>query len=323
MAEWLYEDGIGENRAVLVQDGRIVEARTEWPGLSVGTVTPARLTRILIPGRRGIATLENGEELFIEPLDRTTEGSTLRIEIMREAIAEPGAMKRAKGRITDAPLRDGEALAAQIGTHRTIGPHDPDAFEDAGWSELLEQAASGIVPFEGGTVRISLTPAMTLIDIDGILPAHALAIAGAKAAARTIRLFDIAGNIGVDLPTVAGKTERAAIAAAFDAELPQPFERTAVNGFGFLQIVRPRIRASMVEQAQYDPVRTAAHALMRRAQRAAIIGATQIEAAPSIIAILENNIGWLQQLATQNGGPITLKSNQLLSIAGGQINRIG
>ena len=34
-----------------------------------------------------------------------------------------------------------------------------------------------------------------------------------------------------------------------DAILPQPFERTAVNGFGFLQIVRPRRHASLFELA--------------------------------------------------------------------------
>ena len=32
MAEWLYEEGIGENRAALVEGGQILEAAIELPG---------------------------------------------------------------------------------------------------------------------------------------------------------------------------------------------------------------------------------------------------------------------------------------------------
>ena len=63
---------------------------------------------------------------------------------------------------------------------------------------------SGIIRFDGGELRVSLTPAMTLIDVDGHLPVEALAMAGAEAAARTIRRHGIAGSIGIDLPTVSG-----------------------------------------------------------------------------------------------------------------------
>ena len=45
MAEWLYEAGIGENRAALVSRGTIWKARIELEGIAVrfGTVTNARL----------------------------------------------------------------------------------------------------------------------------------------------------------------------------------------------------------------------------------------------------------------------------------------
>jgi hypothetical protein len=316
LAEWLYEAGIGENRAILVEDDCIIEARIEWPGLRVGTVAEARLTRILVPGRRGIATIDSGEEVLVEPLDRTTEGGVLNVEIVRDAIPEPGAVKRAKGRITDAPRGKGADLATQIGTHHRIDLRDRDLFEDAGWSELLEQAANGVVPFIDGTVQISLTPAMTLIDVDGTLPPLPLAIAGAKAAARAIRRFGIAGNIGIDLPTVAGKTERMAIADAFDAELPQPYERTAVNGFGFLQLIRPRTVASILERAQFDAPRFAAVALIRRIQRAGIVGAAQVTAPANVIDIFHNNPNWLQQVERQNGGPVSLRVDRNTSIMG-------
>ena len=55
LAEWLYEEGIGENRAILVEDGEILEAAIELPGeLRCGSVLAGRLAGIPIPGRRGI-----------------------------------------------------------------------------------------------------------------------------------------------------------------------------------------------------------------------------------------------------------------------------
>ena len=84
-------------------------------------------------------------------------------------------------------------------------PSPDDRLDEAGWSDLLEEARSGIVRFAGGELRISLTPAMTLIDVDGHLPPFELAMAGGRAAARAILRHGIGGSIGIDLPTISGK----------------------------------------------------------------------------------------------------------------------
>ena len=48
MAEWLIERGIGETRRVLVEDGRIIEARVELDGvIAAGTIIEARLVTML------------------------------------------------------------------------------------------------------------------------------------------------------------------------------------------------------------------------------------------------------------------------------------
>ncbi len=91
-----------------------------------------------------------------------------------------------------------------------------------------------------------------------------LAIAGARAAAEAIRRHGVGGSIGIDLPTVEGKAARQAAADAVDEVLPKPFERTSVNGFGFLQIVRPRTHASLFELAA-DRASFEARALLRAA----------------------------------------------------------
>ena len=226
MAEWLYEEGIGENRAILVEDGRILEAAIELPGqVRVGAVLTARLAEIHVPGRRGLARFDGGEGL-VEPLPaQLTQGQAIRIEITREPIPEPGRPKLARGRVSDDSPREGLSLAGRIGAAAAplLGA---DPFEAAGWTELLEEAETGEIAFAGGALRMSLTPAMTLFDVDGALPPAALAAAGAEAAGRAIRRMGIGGSIGIDLPTLTGKAERQAVAAALDAVLPQPFERT-------------------------------------------------------------------------------------------------
>jgi hypothetical protein len=194
-------------------------------------------------------------------------------------------------------------------------PPAPDAFEAAGWSELLEEAMTGEISFPGGALRMSVTPAMTLFDVDGTLPPAALAAAGAKAAALAIRRFGIGGSIGIDLPTLAGKAERQAAAAAVDAALPRPFERTAVNGFGFLQVVRRRERASLPELLQGDPVGAAARALLRRAEWGGGVGERTLHAAPAVIARIEARPEWTSELSRRIGASVALRAEQGLAIS--------
>ena len=237
LAEWLYEEGIGENRAILVEDGAILEAAIELPGLRAGAVVPARLTSIA-----GIATLDDGSEATVTA-PGLTEGAAFRAEILREAIPEPGRPKPPRARATDLPLREGPALRERIGHPAPLAAQGPDLFEQAGWSELLEEAATGEIAFEGGALRMSLTPAMTLFDVDGGLAPAALAEAGAAAAARAILRLDLTGSIGIDLPTLP-RDRRQAAAAAVDAILPRPFERTGQRLR--LPADRPRrVRASL------------------------------------------------------------------------------
>jgi hypothetical protein len=309
LAEWLYEEGIGENRAILVDRGAILEAAIELPGLRAGAVVEARLTNMA-----GAATLADGDAM-VSPLPAGLgEGATFRVEVVREAIPEFGRPKPPKLRPTDLALRPGPALRERIGDPQPLASLWPDRFEEAGWSETLEQAARGEIGFEGGALRMSLTPAMTLFDVDGSLPPAALAEAGAAAAARAIRRFGIAGSIGIDLPTLP-RDQRQAAAAIVDRIVPQPFERTAVNGFGLLQIVRRRERPSLAELLQADPAGAAARALLRRAERHA--GPVALHAAPAVIARIEPS--WLALLERRTGGAAALRAEPGLAISAGHV----
>jgi hypothetical protein len=324
LAEWLYEEGIGENRAILIEDGEIAEAAIELPGaLRVGAVFDARLTTIIIPGQRAIVELATGDEAWLEPIpDGVTEGGALRVELVREVVPEVGRSKLARVRATDRDPREAPSLRDRIasgGTVTALRVNDPDRFEDAGWSEVLEQAVTGDMAFEGGALRMSLTPAMTLFDVDGGLAPGPLAIAGAAAAGREIRRLGIGGSIGIDLPTLPSRADRQAAAAALDAVLPQPFERTAVNGFGFLHVVRRRERLSLPELLQSDPVGAAARALLRRAERTPGAGLRTIEAAPALIARIEGQADWIAELRRRIGVDLALRADPGRAISAGHV----
>jgi hypothetical protein len=235
----------------------------------------------------------------------------LRIEVTREDLGGLENWKRPLARASNDPARAAPAL---VGTAVDSGKH----LDDSGWLDLLDEARSGIIAFPGGELRVSLTPAMTLIDVDGQLPPAELAIAGARAAAEAIRRHGVGGSIGVDLPTVDGKAVRQAAAEAVDTVLPKPFERTSVNGFGFLQVVRPRAHASLFELAA-DRASFEARALLRAASRE--VGAIRLAAHPAVIAELNRKPDWLDQLSRRTGGLITLRSDPTLAMSGGHAER--
>ncbi|HET9398296.1 MAG TPA: ribonuclease, partial [Sphingomicrobium sp.] len=96
--EWLIERGIGETRAALVEDGRIVEARILRDGaVPAGTILLARLTNT---GRNAIAVADGREYLLPKGAPGVTEGAQLNIEVTREALGGVEPWKRPLARVT-------------------------------------------------------------------------------------------------------------------------------------------------------------------------------------------------------------------------------
>lgn len=310
MAEWLFEAGIGEARAALVADGTIREARIELdrPGPRIGAILPARLVEITVKGREGRVSFDGGEALLSPLPPGITQGAALHIELIREAIPEPGRHKLPRAAPADGPERPGPTLLERIEATgipvRLCLPHEADHLEAAGWSEVLEEALTGDIVFAGltgGALRMSPTPAMTLFDVDGHPPLEPLALAAAHAVAAAIVRLDIGGSIGVDFPTLQGKAARAAVDAALDAGLPQPFERTAMNGFGFVQIVRRRTRIALPELLRADPAGAAARALLRRIERTPPPVPAIHSVTPAVQRALGANPHWIAALARRTG----------------------
>ncbi|ANU07436.1 ribonuclease [Paraurantiacibacter namhicola] len=317
MAEWLVEEGIGEHRAALFDGDEILAARLQWPGsLAAGQVEDALLLSRQSGSARGTLRFASGEEALVSSLPRdASEGSQLRAEILRPAMAERGRHKLAQARPTDAPPRLApsllESLLAEGQQARIV-----QRFPGREWEELWGEAWSGEIAFAGGSLAFFDTPAMTLVDVDGdLLPAQ-LAMAAVPPLARAIRRFDLGGSIGVDFPTLEQKAQRREVDAALGRALEGwPHERTAMNGFGFVQLVARKQRAGLMARIAHSRPSAAARFLLRQAEGLQGAGAVQLSCHPAVKSRLKPE--WLEELARRTGREVRIEAAPTLALDAG------
>ena len=285
-----------------------------WPGgLSTGLVEDATLTARRSGSRRGTALFDNGEVALVDRLPKdAAEGARIRLQVVRPALAEAGRAKHAQARPTDAPPRPATGLAdvltASGHTVRTVR-----RFPDCDWDDLVAEAMDARVDFAGGTLHFACTPAMTVGDVDGVLPARELALAAAGALGEAMMRLDLRGNIGVDFPTLPAKDDRRAVDAALaDALAHWPHERTAMNGFGFVQLIARLERPSLLQRAAYHRPALAARQLLRRAERLEGAGRIELAAHPAVLARLGEE--WLAELQRRSGREVSTREDSALAI---------
>ena len=325
LPEWLVEEGIGEHRAILTVNGTVVAARLDWPGaLTAGQVEDALLIARAAGARRGMLRFASGEEALVDQLPQSaSEGAPLRAVITRAAMSETGRLKRAQARPTHEAPRPAPTLAERLraeGAKVSVVHHFPECHADD-WEDIFTEAFTGEVAFSGGSLTICPTPAMTLIDIDGNLPPRALALAAVPAIAATIRRFDLAGSLGIDFPTLSDKADRRAVDEALAAALSGPgplfwqHERTAMNGFGFVQLVARLERPSLLHLLARDPAGASARQLLRRAERIDGAGALLLAAHPQVIAAIRPE--WQDELARRTARQLRWQSDPALALEAG------
>lgn len=323
----LWDAGPGEIRAGLVEQGRLAEfriirQRRDKALYAVGEHYTARVTGRTAPGK-ALVTLGGDREALLQPAAGFPEGALLAVEMTRAPIPEPGRWKPPI--VRPAP---GVAPQAEPGWHfsdepwvlflRRLAPSldeivcpdaqtanevradlgasappvriDAEAIEQADFAGLIEAAILGQFTVDGGAIAIERTRAMTTIDVDGGGDPLALDLAAARAIPPLLRLLDIGGSIAIDFITLPGREQRLAVDAALAeaCRVLGPHKRTALNGFGLAQIVRPRTGPSVPEllcgtTPGRASLETRAVALLREAGRSQGHGTRRLIAPPAII----------------------------------------
>ncbi len=353
----IWDNGPGEVRTGLVEDGHLTEFRLIRPRhperalMAAGERYTARILSRLGQGR-ALATLGFGDDVILQPAPQLPDGSLIAVEMVRAPVPEPGRWKRAVVRLVDGSAdaepcwqfsaepwelalralsdrcadivcRDHAIAASVTAVLGSDGPPvlvDASAIEEADFDGLMDAAATGTFSIPEGELSVERTRAMTMIDVDGTGSALALNKAAAAEIPRLLRLYDIGGPVGIDFISMNSKADRAeldVLLARHCAALGQ-HERTAINGFGFCQIIRPRPGPSVPEQlCGITPgrlsVESRAIALLREAERSTGIGSRHLVTIPAIADFIRDRPHELAAIKFSLGADVLLVPDSSVS----------
>ncbi len=291
MTELWLDDAPGECRAALIEDGAIVEIHIQRDlNLVLGECGTGRIDR-KTPSGAYIVT-DNGAELLVRGATRGAEGERIAFAVTREAIAEPGRAKPPEAKLLEnLPdiISGKKALwAARLGNMKA------DATTAQSIGDAFDCGLAGASHIDNVTVSFQRTKAGLVFDIDGIGNPFEINIVAAQEIARLLRLYQVGGMVMIDFVSVETKEQRKAIAQAFDgaaARDMRPFERSAINGYGLMQVVRARPRPSVLDHLFGTRIatlsdETQAYRLLREVSRSTGFGRRVLTAGPEVATVL-------------------------------------
>lgn len=248
MREIAFDGSPGEIRAILFENATPAELHIWRDSQSpVGSIHDARI--ISRTPTHDYARLGSGTDLILRSAAGQYEGSTHRVKIIRQQICEPGKAKLAVAIPSDEALSDHQTLAA-IWQENLAARADRVIATTPDFDDHFDSAASGKVDLESGTLWFERSKAGLIFDVDGMGDTHAINRAAAAHIARLLRLLQIGGAAMIDFIGMENKAARIAVAAAFDtasADDPRSFERTSINGYGLMQVIRAKTGPSVLD----------------------------------------------------------------------------
>ena len=286
------DDAPGERRAAFVENGNIVEIHIQRDALwAFGECGAGRIDRKTPSGAYVIA--DDNSELLLRSKMGAPEGARIMFEVAREAIAEPGRNKPPEIILREGvcePLMGKDALwEARVAS---LGP----SAINASIAEGFDVAIAGQSQRGDVTISFQRTKAGLVFDIDGIGDAFAINMVAATEIARLLRLYQIGAMVLIDFVSMESKAQRTQIAEAFDAASladARPFERTAINGYGMMQVVRARPRPSVLDQLFGTRIaalsdETKAYWLLRAVAQSTGFGTRTVTAQPDVATLLQS-----------------------------------
>ncbi|MFN3620566.1 ribonuclease E/G [Sphingorhabdus sp.] len=292
MPEIWRDDSPGERRAAVVDQGKIVEIHIQrdahW---ALGERGRGRIERKTPSG--AYVVTDDGAEFLLRSKTADPEGKTVAFEVTREALAEPGRWKPPEIMLCDSlPPQRPDKDAVWDNRLSALGAH----FLPRSISEGFDAAIAGQSQVGDVTVSFQRTKAGLVFDVDGIGDAFGINSVAATEIARLLRLYQVGAMVVIDFVSMEAKAQRTQIADIFDAASAldqRPFERTAVNGYGIMQLVRARPRPSVLDHLFGTNItalskETQALWLLRDVARSSGFGPRTVTARPDVAQLLDS-----------------------------------
>lgn len=316
------DDAPGERRAAFVEHGNIMEIHIQRDALwALGECGAGRIDRKTPSGAYVIA--DDNSELLLRGKMGLPEGARIMFEVTREAIAEPGRHKPPE-------------IILREGVHETLMGKDAlwdarmaslgQSVTNASIAEGFDVAIAGQSQIGDVTISFQRTKAGLVFDIDGIGDAFAINMIAATEIARLLRLYQVGAMVLIDFVSMESKAQRTQVAEAFDAASladPRPFERTAINGYGMMQVVRARPRPSILDHLFGTRIaalsdETQAYWLLRAVAESRGFGVRSVTARPEVATLLQS-----ERLSAWRAGAVRLAGADMVVVADEKVTGYG
>jgi len=321
--------GIGETRCAIYEGKNLVEVHVRrWPDKGMprlGDIFAGRITSTDKSLGGAFVDLRNGPHGLLKFTNasgapRLNEGQMIKVEIIRESVAEKGPVLR----FVDVSEMSQPAALVQISLNdfikRRYGPEI--IFEDAPVNHIEDVVQTVIALRGGGDIAIEPTRALIAIDVDkgAAQSGFDVSKAAAPVIAQQLRLRGLGGLIAIDFPNIRQPKQREQLLdlmhKVFEDD-PNPVKIASLSRFGVMEMTRA-VKTRSLDALYSDKKISGAMLALKRLEREAISspGAQLVLTVPHYVHkwLLDDAIGWEAAMADKIGKRFKLKAGSQLSV---------